>query len=249
MLNVKKTLTKLMNNLPFLAVESKSTGSFTIAANNTAETSLSVAKTGYTPLAVVGFNLQGSGVSFCTPYHIYLSGSSVYYAFRNYSNGQASVSSASFYVLYLKLGGGYSLTALFNAFSRLAERRWEYAESEETEHENVNGTERPDATDGSERGMHSIPSGRPANRADRLSIGMACDTLGKRQTFSGCFCDREGIQRFELCGLPDKYKHSRRNQSSRPLGWHNIRSAVRIFEAKNSDIFRGLTPERGWSCA
>lgn len=38
-----------------------------------------------------------------------------------------------------KSWGGYSLTALFRVFSRLAERWWEYAERKETSHQTYHG--------------------------------------------------------------------------------------------------------------
>ena len=83
-----------------LLVDSKTTPSFNIAANNVAETSLDVSKTGYTPLCVVGYNPTGSGVSYLIPYHVYLSGNSVYYAFRNNNNTQRTGITITFYVLY-----------------------------------------------------------------------------------------------------------------------------------------------------
>lgn len=118
MLNVKKALTKIMGRLPSITVETVSTSSFNIATNNAVETTISIAKTGYTPLGIIGYNLTGSGVSFCCPYHLYSSGNTAYYAFRNNGNGQVSVTRLDLYVLYLKLGGVVNklLRAISNLF-------------------------------------------------------------------------------------------------------------------------------------
>lgn len=101
-----KKITTLLNKIPALTVGTVSVGSFTIAANNVKESTISVAKSGHTPVGIMGFNVEGSGVSYCAPYHLYLSGNTAYYAFRNNSNGQVSVTNLRLLVLYAKLGGG-----------------------------------------------------------------------------------------------------------------------------------------------
>ena len=105
MLDVKKLLTKIMSKLPSIIVATVSTGSFNIAANNVIETTVSIAKTGYTPLGIMGYNITGSGVSFCFPYHLYLDGNTVHYAFRNRNTSQATGVVLKLYVLYIKWGG------------------------------------------------------------------------------------------------------------------------------------------------
>ncbi len=105
MVDIKKLLIKILGKLPSIVVDTVSTGSFNIAANNVRETTISIAKTGYTPLGIMGYNLSGSGVSFCFPYHLYLDGNTAYYAFRNNSNGQVTGVTLKLYVLYIKWGG------------------------------------------------------------------------------------------------------------------------------------------------
>lgn len=91
---------KVIAQLPI--VEKLTTASFNISANNVVETTLNVEKVGYTPIGVVGYNPTGSGVSYLTPYHIYLNGNSVYYAFRNNNNSAANSIKVEFYVMYIK---------------------------------------------------------------------------------------------------------------------------------------------------
>lgn len=105
MLNAKALLGKILNNFP-IAVDVVSRSSFNIAANNVAETTINVEKSGYTPIGVIGWNLIGSGVSYVVPYHLFTDTTKAYYGFRNNSNGQVSVTRLDLYVLYLKLGGG-----------------------------------------------------------------------------------------------------------------------------------------------
>lgn len=104
MLNAKALLGKILNNFP-IAVDVVSRSNFNVAANNAVETTISIEKSGYTPIGVIGWNLTGSGVSYLAPYHLFTSGTTAYYAFRNNNNVQVSVTRLDLYVLYLKLGG------------------------------------------------------------------------------------------------------------------------------------------------
>ena len=95
---------KITNKLPTFVVEEVSSSSSNVAANAASESSFSVAKTGYTPLGIVGFNYGGSGVSFLSIYRMRLTGTTAYYAVRNLNNSQATGITVTFNVLYVKWG-------------------------------------------------------------------------------------------------------------------------------------------------
>lgn len=96
------TNNKITNKLPTFVVEEVSSSSFNVAANAAAESSFSVAKTGYTPLGIVGLNYGGTGVSFLSIYRMRLTGTTAYCAVRNLNNSQATGITLTFNVLYVK---------------------------------------------------------------------------------------------------------------------------------------------------
>ena len=104
MLNTKKLFSKIMDKLPTFLVETRQVSNVTIAANNVVENTLSVSKSGYTTLGVVGHNVEGSGASYLFCYHLYTIGNTLYYAFRNDNSAARSGMKFTFYVLYLKFG-------------------------------------------------------------------------------------------------------------------------------------------------
>lgn len=104
MLNLKKALTKIMSKLPTFLVEVVNSSSVNINANSTSESSFSVAKSGYTPLGIVGYNIAGTGISAIAPYRIRLIDSTAYYGVRNYGTGQATGVTVQASILYVKWG-------------------------------------------------------------------------------------------------------------------------------------------------
>lgn len=126
MLNVKKTLTNLMNNVVKVESVSQTTATTVTANGGTAWTQVRCPST-INPLCVVGYYLEGG--SGCSVYNMSLGhDSNGYYGSFALRNGQSSANSVKITAHFLCRGGGYSLTALFRVFSRLAERWWEYAE-------------------------------------------------------------------------------------------------------------------------
>lgn len=104
MLNSKKLFTKVLSKLPTLVVEVVNSSSVNINANSSSENSFSVAKSGYTPLGIVGYNVAGSGISAIAPYRMRIIGSTAYYGVRNYGSVQATNVVVQASVLYVKFG-------------------------------------------------------------------------------------------------------------------------------------------------
>lgn len=104
MLDDKALLTKIMSKLPTLVVEVVNSSSVNINANSASENSFSVAKSGYTPLGIVGYNIAGSGISAVAPYRMRVIGSTAYYGVRNYGSGQATNVVVQASILYVKWG-------------------------------------------------------------------------------------------------------------------------------------------------
>lgn len=69
-------------------------------ANNTISGGQSVAKTGYTPIGVIGFNVGGSGSSYISLFRLYLNGSNLMYNFRN-NHGSVFNGSIKANILYM----------------------------------------------------------------------------------------------------------------------------------------------------
>lgn len=97
MLDVKTLLTKLMGvTTNALVTESKQLiDNWTINANSYNNTTVSVAKTGYQPIAVVGFRLAnassgGTRNTYCSQHTIYISGNNVTFTIRNNDTGNAA---------------------------------------------------------------------------------------------------------------------------------------------------------------
>lgn len=104
MLDDKALLTKIMSKLPTLVVEVVNSNSVNINANSASESSFSVAKSGYTPLGIVGYNIAGTGISAVAPYRMRVIGSTAYYGVRNYGTGRATDVIVQASVLYVKWG-------------------------------------------------------------------------------------------------------------------------------------------------
>lgn len=81
-------------------VEYVQSAALNIAAGGTDNITASAAKTGYTPIGVVGWSLPGSGSSYGLVFRCYLSGTTLNASIR--SVNAAITSTFRWYVLYLK---------------------------------------------------------------------------------------------------------------------------------------------------
>lgn len=89
-----------------LSVQSTAVDNVSIAASQAGSGSFSVAKSGYTPICLVGYNVangstSGTNSSRCFLYKAYLNGSTFQYGTRP-SNDQAAKIKITAYVLYTK---------------------------------------------------------------------------------------------------------------------------------------------------
>lgn len=89
-----------------LATGTATSSSLTIASGETcALTTTSASKTGYTPIGVIGYDINGSGMSNINIFKMYISGSNV--AFRVRNNYTSSwTGTITFYVLYISSSQG-----------------------------------------------------------------------------------------------------------------------------------------------
>lgn len=102
----KKSASESINKSDGLLVELRDIVDNVTITNTTSASSASVAKSGYTPIMIVGFRIRnatsgGAGSSSTWAYRLYLSGSTVYYSLRARDNITAKVR-LSVYVLYRK---------------------------------------------------------------------------------------------------------------------------------------------------
>jgi len=81
------------------------TKALTIAAGNVVEGTVSVAKTGYTPIGVIGTWSTGTGSSFAMPYRSYLDGTNYTYGVRNLGTSQITPT-LNFRILYISATQG-----------------------------------------------------------------------------------------------------------------------------------------------
>jgi hypothetical protein len=95
---------KITGKLPTFVVEVVNSTSVSINANSSSDNSFSVAKSGYTPLGIVGYNIAGTGISAIAPYRMRLIGSTAYYGVRNYGTIQATGVTVQASILYVKFG-------------------------------------------------------------------------------------------------------------------------------------------------
>lgn len=83
-----------------LTVDAVTTGTISVAAAGNESGTLSAAKTGYTPVGIVGYRFPGTGSSNAALFRLYLSGSTINYSVRSVSG--AISSTLVVYVLYRK---------------------------------------------------------------------------------------------------------------------------------------------------
>lgn len=101
MLNTKKTLTKVLQWIAGLSVETTALSSVSIAASGAADASGSIAKTGKTPLGIVAITKAGAGSGDVTFTAYYLSGSNAVVSLRNLATASRTIT-CSVSVLYKK---------------------------------------------------------------------------------------------------------------------------------------------------
>lgn len=87
-----------LDKLEFV-VDTKTATDISIAANAFGDSATDVSKSGYTPLAIVGFN--GSN-SYANPVRWYLSGNTANVKFYNAASSSLSTVSPTLYILYKK---------------------------------------------------------------------------------------------------------------------------------------------------
>ena len=104
MLNVKKMLTKLMNN-DVTVVSSTMTTATSVSANGGTAWAQVDCPSGYTPIGIVGYYLNGG--SGCSVYNMVVSSnSSGYYASFALRNGQSTTNTVKITAYFLCRGGG-----------------------------------------------------------------------------------------------------------------------------------------------
>lgn len=133
MLNVKKTLTKILTaiNAPIIfKVASRSITQNAGSKDYWTLTDSMEAKTGYTRVPIAYGTTDGALAVLCTR----MNGDAVEVQTFNYAGSQKTATIICLYIWIRDdlFGGGYFL----KVFSRLAERRWEYAEYKENSHKN-----------------------------------------------------------------------------------------------------------------
>ena len=103
MLSVKKTLAKVLNALDNgYVVENKTSTQTTVGANGySGALSVNVAKSGYTPIGIVGISKSGGSSLYCFVSNYSISGNNITFYLRNTYNGSATVTT-TFSVLYKK---------------------------------------------------------------------------------------------------------------------------------------------------
>lgn len=87
-------------NVPALAIDTKTSSSVTVSANDTKAFNVDVTKTGYTPLGIVGYDWDGTGKSHFIIYNLTLSGNTVHVAVGNESGTTRSGMTITLYILY-----------------------------------------------------------------------------------------------------------------------------------------------------
>lgn len=85
-----------------LLVEAVTSSALSIAANGNGDVSKSAAKTGYTPIGIVGWSLPGSISSYAGVFRCWLDGTTAKASIRNYNGSNTMTSTFVWYVLYLK---------------------------------------------------------------------------------------------------------------------------------------------------
>ena len=131
-------------------------------------------------------------------------------------------------------GGGYSLTALFRVFSRLAERWWEYAERKETAYKDAwpleleGGKHNNTKHNNSERKLHLDICGSSNNRKHSL-CGWIPDYRNREHGYK---CIWNACRRWEATILCKEH-----------VGWLSDNSNNRILACKRI----ALISERGWA--
>ena len=101
MLSIKKTLTKILQWISGLTVETTELSSASLAASGSGNSSGSISKTGKTPMGIVGIEKGGAGNGDVAFTAYYLSGSNAVVSLRNLATSSRTVT-CTVHVLYKK---------------------------------------------------------------------------------------------------------------------------------------------------
>lgn len=253
MLNVKKLLTKvLMRNLSIQTVSNSTAVS--VPANGGTQWAQVRCPSTIKPIAVVGYYLDG-GYG-CSVYNASLAQDSQgYYASYALRNGSSSVNSVKVSAHFL-YWGGFCVTSIMSTISRLAERRWEYAEREETSHKVI--AERIKVTYHNKFKPLGICKCDVYQNWKRRIVGY----FRSKYSIKSCGGERCDIQDSQSARIASAFKRCwvfwiKLHNSIHYYGWKRNSSCdwvpmvIELQCGRNSTniIQIASTSERGWSCA
>lgn len=91
MLNVKKTLTKIMAWIPGFTTESFTSGSITVASYGAETSTLNATKTGWVPIGIIGISKAGAGNGSLTFTAFYISENNAIVSLYNTANASRTL--------------------------------------------------------------------------------------------------------------------------------------------------------------
>lgn len=91
MLNVKKTLAKVLAWIPGFTTDSKTSGSLTVSALGAETVTIGMAKTGWIPIGIIGITKNGAGNGSLTFTAFYISGNDAIVSFYNTANASRTL--------------------------------------------------------------------------------------------------------------------------------------------------------------
>lgn len=101
MLNTKKLLTKVLAWIPGFTTDSKTSGSVTVSALGAETVTISISKTGWVPLGIIGITKAGAGNGSLTFTAFYISGNDAVVSFYNTANASRTFTVTAV-VLYIR---------------------------------------------------------------------------------------------------------------------------------------------------
>lgn len=107
MLNVKAHLTKLTNGLDRYVAFSTETMTISVNANTYGQSYVSITKSGYTPIGIIGFDPAGGGTGSLMSVKFYIrnvteGSGEIFYGYRNNGNNNITNATITFTVLWRK---------------------------------------------------------------------------------------------------------------------------------------------------
>lgn len=156
MLDVKKLLAMMLTKLT-TTVSAVTSSQTTLNGNaNLNNYTFSIAKSGYTPIGIVGHSIEwvSGETAMCNIYRLQPSGNNVVVNVRNMGTNQVKFSIKVF-VLYQKVWGGYFITSIISAI----ERWWEHVRRQKTSHKDNQQSASENNTDIHDPGIVSWSEG------------------------------------------------------------------------------------------